>query len=178
MNLQENIERIKEMMDISSQNVKYDAILIGGLDYRKDKKGKLIDKTIDEQVELLKQGFGKDKKIKGFQFNVSSSTLLEFLETNPKVPVFLFSAGCKMAFDISRSPFVDKKKIYIIEPWGLGEITPNIVKNAVKGGVPPRHVFVGISKGTGVGIVDGAVPSGATDHWSALTLVGKMMSTK
>ena len=50
------------------------AILIGGLDNRKDKKGNLIDKTIGEQVSLLQSASGLNNII-GFRYNASDDEI-------------------------------------------------------------------------------------------------------
>ena len=95
MNLNENIRRIKEVMGlITESDGSYDAVLVGGLDYRSS------DFPVDQQVELLKKGFGSDKNIKGFRYNAYTSDVLNFMSQNPGIPVFLFSAGCTKASDL------------------------------------------------------------------------------
>jgi hypothetical protein len=95
---------------------------------------------------------------------------------NPGIPVFLFSAGCTKAYDLSKSPNVDKDKLYIIEPYAVSETTKSIVRSAVSNGVPASNVFVGGSQGRGKGIVDGASDSNSSSHFGALTTVGSMKS--
>jgi hypothetical protein len=70
------------------------AILIGGLDNRKDKKGNLIDKTIGEQVSLLQSASGLNNII-GFRYNASDDEIKKTIESNPNFPVVLFSKGCE-----------------------------------------------------------------------------------
>ena len=138
MNLNENIRRIKEVMGlITESDGSYDAVLVGGLDYRSS------DFPIDQQVELLKKGLGLDKNIKGFRYNASTSDVLNFMSQNPGIPVFLFSAGCTKASDLSKSPNVDKDKLYIIEPYAVSDTTKSIVRSAVANGVPSSNVYVG-----------------------------------
>lgn len=144
----------------------YDAILVGGLDYRPS------DYKIDKQADLLKKGFGTNKKIMAFRYSTPASTVLDFLKKNPYLPIFLFSAGCQLSETLSESPNADPKKIYIIEPYGSSERTAAIVRAAVDNGVPAQNVFVGKSQSTGAGIVRGASKSGASSHWGALTQVG------
>lgn len=143
----------------------YDAVLVGGLDNRAG------DKSIDVQVDLLKKGLGGNKNVKGFRYNTPSSSIVTFLKSNRGIPVYLFSAGCRMSDEIANAMGSDKNKLYIIEPFAAGKITKNKVRNAVGMGVPPSNVFVGNSIGRGKGIVDGASPSGSSSHWGALTSV-------
>jgi hypothetical protein len=170
-NLQENILRIKQVMGLIIESEgSYDAVLVGGLDYRSS------DQPIDQQVELVKKGLGGDKRVKGFRYNASTSEVLNFMGGNPGIPVFLFSAGCTKAYDLSKSPNVDKDKLYIIEPYAVSETTKSIVNSAVSNGVPASNVFVGGSQGRGKGIVDGASDSKSSSHFGALTTVGSMKS--
>jgi hypothetical protein len=170
-NLQENILRIKQVMGLIIESEgSYDAVLVGGLDYRSS------DQPIDQQVELVKKGLGGDKRVKGFRYNASTSEVLNFMGGNPGIPVFLFSAGCTKAYDLSKSPNVDKDKLYIIEPYAVSETTKSIVRSAVSNGVPASNVFVGGSQGRGKGIVDGASDSNSSSHFGALTTVGSMKS--
>jgi len=170
-NLQENILRIKQVMGLIIESEgSYDAVLVGGLDYRSS------DQPIDQQVELVKKGLGGDKRVKGFRYNASTSEVLNFMGGNPGIPVFLFSAGCTKAYDLSKSPNVDKDKLYIIEPYAVSETTKSIVNSAVSNGVPASNVFVGGSQGRGKGIVDGASDSNSSSHFGALTTVGSMKS--
>lgn len=146
----------------------FDAVLVGGLDYRDG------DLDIDSQVKLLNSGLGSDKKIKGFRYSTSTRDIEDFLEKNPKIPVYLFSAGCKKANELAVSPYVNKNKLFIIEPYALGPVTKNNVRAAVSNGVPSSNVFVGKSGGRGAGVVSGASSSNSSSHWGALKQVGLM----
>lgn len=146
----------------------FDAVLVGGLDYRDG------DLDIDSQVKLLNSGLGNDKKIKGFRYSTSTRDIEDFLEKNPKIPVYLFSAGCKKANELAVSPYVNKNKLFIIEPYALGPVTKNNVRAAVSSGVPSSNVFVGKSGGRGAGVVSGASSSNSSSHWGALKQVGLM----
>ena len=145
-----------------------DAVLVGGLDYRSS------DYPISQQVDILKKGFGTNKNVKGFRYNTSTSEILNFLSKNPKVPIFLFSAGCTKAKELSNSSNVDKSKLFIIEPFASSEKTKNIVQAAVNNGVPASNVYVGGSSGRGSGVVSGASSSNSSSHWGALSKVGSM----
>lgn len=169
MRLRETIKRILiEEFFNESVGENFDAVLVGGLDYRNG------DYKIDQQVELLKKGFGSNKKVKGFRYNTPTSEILNFLSQSPKIPIFLFSAGCTKASDLSNSRNVDVNKLYIIEPYAASSNTKQIVQSAVSNGVPSNNVFVGGSSGRGKGVVAGAVNSQSDSHWGALTKVGSM----
>lgn len=141
----------------------YDAVLIGGLDYRDG------DYSIDQQVGLLKTSFNGN--VKGFRYNASTTEILNFLELNPKIYVIMFSAGCKKANDISKSPNVDLNKIFIVEPYAVNGNSS--VSGAVTNGVPANHVFVGPNSARGKGVVSGSVSSNSNSHWGALRDIGK-----
>ena len=140
----------------------YNAVLIGGLDYRQG------DYSIDKQVGLLKTNFSGN--VKGFRYNASTIDILNFLKNNPNIYVFMFSAGCKKAGDISKSPNVNLNKIYIIEPYAKNGNSSVVA--AVSNGVPASNVFVGPSTDRGKGVVSGAVSSQSSSHWGALKNVG------
>jgi hypothetical protein len=154
----------------------YNAILIGGLDenYNRKKNFKTNYKSLKEQLELFKKGYGANKIVEAFHYDVEVNNVLAFLSKNPKIPVFTFSAGCDLSDEISNSPNADKTKIFIIEPYAKSG-NSNIVR-AVSNGVPSKNVFVGASESTGVGVVKNTSYTGVTDHWSALTVVGKKFS--
>mgnify|MGYP003341786842 CR=1 FL=1 len=95
---------------------------------------------------------------------------------NPRIPVFLFSAGCTKSYELSKSKDVDKTKVYIIEPFGASPKTKEIVSSAVSNGIPSTNVYVGGSSGRGFGIVDGTSKSNSSSHWGALSSVGSMKS--
>ena len=144
----------------------YQAVLIAGLDGEGYK-------PLDEQVALLQTSFSG--KIKGFRYNAPDSEILAFLKEVPNIHVFMFSAGCRKAEIVSKSPDVILDKIYIIEPYAVNG--NGAVVNAVKNGVPARHVFVGSSTATGKDVVPGAVSSNAPSHWKALAKGGEFIGT-
>ncbi len=148
------------------------AILVGGLNYREG------DKSTSTQESILKNAIG-GMNVKSFDWNASTESILSFLSANPKIPVFLFSAGCKKAGALSESNNVDVNKIYIIEPfYEAGGETARSVQKAVSNGVPSKNVFVGPGASRGNGIVSGSASSQAKDHWDALVSVGGMLSNK
>ena len=159
-----------------STNSQYNAILVGGLDNRTG------DKTIDQQVALLKKGIGEDKKVKGFRYNTPTTEIINFLKQNPKTAVFTFSAGCNKAYDLSLDKtIIDVQKFFIIEPYASSTNTKTIVNNAVtKNGIPAQNVYVDTSEGRGGGIVVGASSSDSREagqsymeqHFNSLATVG------
>lgn len=162
--------QLKCIVENVSNTETVDAILVGGLDYRAS------DYPIDKQVGILKNGLGSDKNVKGFRYNTPTSEILDFINKNPKVPIFLFSAGCAKAGELSASPNVDKDKLFVIEPYAKSERTKQVVNSAVSNGVPSDNVFVGDSPARGAGVVSGAVSSGSATHWGALQQVASMKS--
>lgn len=151
------------------KKTEYDAVLIGGLDNRPG------DLSIDQQVQKFKIGYG-NKKVKGFRYNTPISEINNFMEKNPKIPIFMFSAGCKKSYDLTNNKNVDKNKLFVIEPYAADYDTKNIIKSAVDNGITPKHVFVGPDIYRGLDVVADASSSRAVDHWSALNVVGQMKS--
>jgi hypothetical protein len=177
--IKEDIDNIKDLIgridaaftsdgDKSSSRGSWDAVLVGGLDYRKG------DYPIDEQVRILQKGYGTSKRVKGFRYNTSTTEIINFLRKNPNIDVFLFSAGCDKADALAQSGVVDLNKMYIIEPYAASSGTKGRVRSAVSQGVPQSNVYVGSSSGRGKGVVSGASSSGSSSHWGALTSVGSM----
>ena len=144
----------------------------------KDQKGY---KKLAEQLQLFKNGFGINRNVSILRYNVSLDTITTFLRNNPNIPVFLFSKGCERAVDIMNSGLVAPSKLFIIEPYSSGNTAKTTVEKAVSlYKVPIKNVFSGGYPGTGSLInVNGQKPieltssMGRTDHWSALTTVGK-----
>lgn len=147
------------------------AVLVGGLNYREG------DKSTSTQGEMLKNAIG-GMNVKSFDWDASTESILSFLAVHPKTPVFLFSAGCAKAGELSASNNVDLNKFYIIEPFYSGGKTTESVQKAVSNGVPSKNVFVGPGPSRGKGIVSGSASSQANDHWDALVSVGGMVSNK
>ena len=186
MNLQEQISRIKSMMGLilegpktKSVDVKklnqspfeeetnWDAVLVGGLEERPN------DLSLEEQVKLFNSGFGGN--VKGFHHYNSTDSILSFVELNPEIPIFLFSQGCNKSQILSQSPFVDKQKLFIIEPFTKNSGVFAIVEGAISNGVPRKNVFVGPTPSRGSNI-QGASKSEGINHWDALSKVGAMKS--
>lgn len=145
----------------------YDAIFIGGLDYRPN------DKNLETQVDLFKQGYGINKKVKGFKYNAPTSEIISFLMKTPKIPIFMFSAGTAKAYELSLNPNVDKNKMFVIEPH-IGY--KDIIKGFVSNGGNSKNIFVGDVPVRGKDIVPNTSSSKVDNHWDAITSVGNMKS--
>ena len=138
---------------------RYDVVFVGGLEN---------DMGLSSQTNLLNRGLG-GKNIKSFSHGAPTSSVLEFMKQNLKLPVYLFSAGCKKAADLSASPYVNKYKLYLIEPYLASKITMNIVKQAISNGVPTSNVFSGPYPGRGLGINGSTKTPKGYDQYGALT---------
>ena len=144
------------------------AVLVGGLNYRPG------DKPTSEQTSILSNAIGQP--VKGFNYNDSNDNILRYLESNPGIPVFLFSKGCEKAFVLSNSSYVNKNQLYIIEPFAIDKGTKNIVNMAVNNGVPARNVYFGKNSSRGYGVINGTSDSNAKRHWDAISSVGDMVT--
>jgi hypothetical protein len=152
----------------STGSKKYGAVLVGGLTH---------GETLSEQITRLSSAIGKP--VMGFSHNESMETIKSFLIQNPNLPIFLFSAGCRRSYLISKLSGVNLRKFYIIEPTYSGGETTTSVRDAVSNGVPASHVFVGSGPGRGEGIVSGASDSRTNPsncHYCSLSSVGSMVN--
>jgi hypothetical protein len=148
------------------------AILIGGLDNRRDKKtGELIDKTIDEQISLLQSASGLSNII-GLRYSTSDESIKKTILDNPNFPVVLFSKGCEKAHVVLKTNGVKTNKVFLIQPWAGNEDMMSYY-NGLK--IPKNQIYVGKSSSTGNGI-SGATrcPEGMT-HWGSLPAIGGMV---
>ena len=161
--LLEQSGQIKKSPKNSGETSPSVSVLVGGLDSRPG------DLSLDKQVDLLKSAGLRN--VKGFRYNTPTQNVLDYLERIPNASVYLFSKGCEKAESISSSPFVNKNKIYIIEPYAKSKGTKRIVQAAVANGVPAQNVFVGAIPETGAGVVKGVSSSNGKSHWDALKQV-------
>jgi hypothetical protein len=181
MKLKENIQRILEIINTDSSNTTQsnqklglDAIFVGGID---DRKGYY---PLEKQLSIFKQGFSGNH-VKAFGYKTPYQTILRYLTLYPKIPIFLFSAGCNLADEIMDSEFVDKKKLYLIEPWNksLNELNQSVTR-AIAKGLAPKNIFVRKDEpGRGYGI-SGASDSeggpGIKGHWNSLITVPQKLN--
>jgi len=135
-------------------------------------------KSLDEQTNIIQNSVKElGFTVKGFRYNALSSDINAYLTQNPSSTVVMFSAGCEKAYDVSQVKGIDKNKIFILEHYGAGANTNNIIKNAIKNGVPARNVLVGRDVSTGKGTIDGSRSSEAKDHWGALVSIKKFIGS-
>jgi hypothetical protein len=142
----------------------YDAVFVGGL---------TTGESLDTQTNRLATAIDGD--VKGFSYADNTKTIIEFLKNHPRIPVFVFSAGCMKSNELANCGYVNKKTFFIIEPTYSGGETTTSVRGAVSSGVPARNVFVGSKPGRGLGIVDGASTVTAKGcHYCAISTVGSI----
>ena len=163
--------------DSQTQNKsEYDAILVGGLDYRSG------DLNITQQEQLFKKGFGLNTTVKAFRHGTLVKDVLEFLKQNPKIPIFLFSKGCEKTLDLSRDINVDKKLLFVIEPYGISDPTRIGIEKAIEEGLPAENVYVGSYPGAGSTIKGNTsknppgIGGDLGTHWGALEYVASLKS--
>lgn len=142
----------------------YDAVFVGGL---------TTGESLATQINRLATAIDGD--VKGFSYTDNTKTIIEFLKNHPRIPVFVFSAGCMKSNELANCGYVNKKTFFIIEPTYSGGETTTSVRGAVSSGVPARNVFVGSTPGRGFGIVDGATMVTAKGcHYCAISTVGSI----
>jgi hypothetical protein len=158
-----------EITDTNNQKLGLDAIFVGGID---DRPGFY---NLEKQLEIFKQGFSGDN-VKAFGYKTPYQTIKKYLTLYPRIPIFLFSAGCNLADEIIDSEFVDKKKVYLIEPWNrsLNELNQSVT-NAISKGLPAKNIFVrkdSVGRGYGIpGASDSGAGPGIKGHWNSLITV-------
>ena len=147
------------------------AILIGGLDDRTDKDGKLIDKTIDQQISLLKSASGFSNII-GLRYSTSDDIIQKTIENNPNFPVVLFSAGCQKADVVLNTNGVNPNKVFLIQPWAASKKRMDYY-NGLR--MPKNHIYVGKFASTGNGISGATRCPEGMSHWDSLPAIGGMV---
>jgi hypothetical protein len=181
MNLQENIQRIKEMMgnkkvdepdkeyDSQDKILSVDIIFMGGLDNRPG------DETLNQQTNRLKNNL-PNKNIISFRYS-NPTGVLEAIKKNPEAYVVLFSAGCKYSSEAAKE-ITNKYKLFIVEPFNGKNGYSNSVNAAVSIGVPTSNVITGPDAARGMGIVSGSTKTPKDilpKHWGALNYVTKFI---
>ena len=142
-----------------------DVIFVGGLDGAGYK-------SLNEQVTIFKNGFGKDKSIMAFRYNDSSSEIINAITKNKSAKVVLFSAGCRHAVQILKRKSIDPNRIWMIEPYA-----PNPkLSAAIEGSdIPKTNIYVGTTQSRGKGIAAGVLSSKSPGHWASLENVAKQI---
>ena len=179
MNLQENIQRIKEMMgnkkvdepdkedDSQDKISSVDIIFMGGLDNRPG------DLTLNQQTKRLKDKL-PNKNIISFRYTNSTGVLAAIKKT-PEAYVVLFSAGGKHSSAAAKE-ITNKYKLFIVEPYNGKNGYIKSVNGAVSIGVPTSNVITGPDAARGKGIVSSSTktPEGI-NHWGALGYVTRFI---
>ena len=153
------------------KNQQKGAILIGGLDDRTDKDGKLIDKTIDQQISLLKTASGFSNII-GLRYSTSDGDIMKTILNNPNFPIVLFSAGCQKADVVLNTKGVNPNKVFLIQPWAASKKRMDYYNGL---SMPKNHIYVGKSASTGNGISGSTRCPEGMDHWGSLPAIGGMV---
>lgn len=153
------------------KNQRKGAILIGGLDYRKDEKGNLIDKLLPEQISILQNASGINN-IVGLRYNASDESIKKNILDNPNFPIVLFSAGCQKADVVLSVKGVNPNKVFLIQPWAKSQNRLDYYNGLP---MPKSHIYIGKSASAGNGI-NGATrcPEGM-GHWESLPAIGGMV---
>ena len=146
------------------------AILIGGKDDRK-KNGVLIDKTLSEQISLLKSASGLSN-IVGLRYGTSEESIKKTILNNPNFPVVLFSAGCEKAHVVLNTEGVNPNKVFLIQPWAGSQRSIGYY-NGLK--IPKNQIYVGKSSSTGNGIRGATRCPEGMGHWESLPAIGGMV---
>lgn len=160
---------LKEVQNAS--NGKYEAVFVAGYE---------TGYGTDKQLQYFKNGFGANRNVAVFKFDLTpfnhQQSVTDVLAANPKIPVFLFSAGAQNAGALSSNGNVDKSKLYVIQPNGTREAVKTSVDAAVGNGVPAGNIFVGAVPQLGSGIVKNASLTASKDHFQSLTEVASKMA--
>ena len=153
------------------KNQQKGAILIGGLDDRTDKDGKLIDKTIDQQISLLKTASGFSNII-GLRYSTSDGDIMKTILNNPNFPIVLFSAGCQKADVVLNTKGVNPNKVFLIQPWAASKKRMDYYNGL---SMPKNQIYVGKFSSTGNGIRGATRCPEGMDHWGSLPAIGGMV---
>jgi hypothetical protein len=95
------------------------------------------------QVNTFKSGYGTSVKVESFKWDTDPANINKVLASNPKIPIFLFSAGCTQVTRLLDNPNVDKTKIFLVEPYTVYTANRTRMESAIDNGIPSRNVFVG-----------------------------------
>jgi hypothetical protein len=153
------------------KNQQKGAILIGGLDDRTDKDGKLIDKTIDQQISLLKSASGFSNII-GLRYSTSDGDIMKTILNNPNFPIVLFSAGCQKADVVLNTKGVNPNKVFLIQPWAASKKRMDYYNGL---SMPKNQIYVGKFSSTGNGIRGATRCPEGMGHWESLPAIGGMV---
>jgi hypothetical protein len=160
------------LISLLSFNQRNSFTLIAGSDTRS------YDISATEQSKLLKRGLGNDVKV--FRFNVSNYDLNNHIKNQKFNTIILFSAGCRKTFEVVKNPYVDARKVFVIEPYAVDSEIRTIIRNAVNNGLPKENIFVGPNRDRGLGVLGSErLPSSQSiGHLEALESVGRIIKNR
>jgi hypothetical protein len=127
------------------------------------------------QVNTFKSGYGTSAKVESFSWDTDPANISKVLAANPKIPIFLFSAGCTQVTRLLDNPNVDKNKIFLVEPYTVYTSNRTRMESAIDSGIPSRNVFVGpvSARGSNINRDTTKVPAG-TGHSGALKYAAEL----
>lgn len=132
--------------------------------------------SFNSQVNAFKESYTPNSIIKSFTSEASNlPSIKEVLKSNPRIPIFLFSAGCQRITGLIDDPNLDKTKVFLIEPYTINTLGRQNMESAIDNGVPSKNVFVGpvSARGSNIGRDTTKVPSGI-GHLDALRYAVKL----
>jgi hypothetical protein len=131
--------------------------------------------SFTSQVNAFKESYTPNAIIKSFRHEASNlPAIREVLKLNPKIPVFLFSAGCQRITGLIDDPNLDKTKVFLIEPYTVETTGRRNMESAIDKGVPSKNLYAGPTsdRGKNVDRDTTKVPT-TTGHLEALRLAAK-----
>jgi lysozyme family protein len=158
-----------------NESGKADVIFVAGLESLMSAQG---------QTEKLRAGLPEGTNIKTFTYN-SLGAIKEFLKSNPRIPIYLFSAGAGNAAALVSDPNVDKSKLFVIEPYTHEPVPPNSnnfvptgILNVLQTANIWSQVYVGKYPTVGSLLLKqyAVQPSNGADHFDAVTQVARKTS--
>jgi hypothetical protein len=131
--------------------------------------------SFNSQVNAFKNAYTPNAIIKSFTFETTNlPAIKQVLKLNPKIPIFLFSAGCQRITGLIDDPNLDKTKVFLVEPYTVDTVGRRNMESAIDNGVPSKNLYVGpdSTRGSNVDRDTTKVPRG-TGHLDALKLAAK-----
>lgn len=122
--------------------------------------------SLKRQVELFKLGYGTPVKFISYKWNSPTHEIIKIIKANPSANIILFSAGCQKAKELLLTDGINKRKIYLIEPYGPNESLSWIIDYTK---FPTKNIFVGKNKERGYNITKNTTSSGSESHCESLT---------
>jgi hypothetical protein len=163
MNLQENIQRINEIISNDKTNFGY-VVFVSGLESTINHVG---------QTQIFTQNFTNKYPIKSFNYS-NKNGIANFIKNNNIVAVILFSKGCELVSQIN----VPSQKIYCIEPWNGNKTDAGTAYRYSS--IPAGNMYIDYEDfNRGNGTKKGANPTNhKNQHFAALASSSKSIAQK